>query len=212
MFTGLVEAMGRITRVAQTAAGRELRVACAFDGLEDGESIAVNGACLTVREHGRDQDGPWFTTAAVDTTLARTTIGRWHEGQAVNLERALRLGDRLGGHLVLGHVDALGTVVATADTADAWLVDLDLPAALVPLMVDKGSLAVDGVSLTVNALRPAGVQLSIIEYTRRHTTLGALRPGDAVHVEADMLAKHVARLLEPRMGGMLPADLPGRAA
>ena len=212
MFTGLVEAMGTVTRVAQTAAGRELRVACPFDGLEDGESIAVNGACLTVREHGCDQEGPWFTTAAVDTTLARTTIGRWQDGQAVNLERALRLGDRLGGHLVLGHVDALGTVVATADTADAWLVEVDLPQALVPLMVDKGSVTVDGVSLTVNALRPVGVQLSIIEYTRRHTTLGALRPGDAVHVEADMLAKHVARLLEPRLGAASPAGLPGWAA
>lgn len=205
MFTGLVEMVGTITRVAETPAGRELRVAAPFEDVRDGDSIALNGACLTVRSCGRDEDGGWFTVAAVDTTLARTTIGAWREGQGVNLERAMRLGDRLGGHLVLGHVDALGTVVATADTADAWLVELDLPPALVPLMVDKGSLAVDGVSLTVNALRPAGVQLSIIEYTRRHTTLGTLRPGDAVHVEADILAKHVARLLEPRLAAVAPA-------
>jgi len=199
MFTGLVEAVGTIGRVADTPAGRELRVTAPFEDVRDGDSIAVNGACLTVRSCGRDADGGWFTVAAVDTTLERTAIARWRAGQGVNLERAMRLGDRLGGHLVLGHVDALGTVAATADTADAWLVDLDLPADLLPLMVDKGSLAVDGVSLTVNALRPTGVQLSIIEYTRRHTTLGSLRVGDAVHVEADILAKHVARLLEPRL-------------
>jgi riboflavin synthase len=202
MFTGLVEAVGTITRVAETPAGRELCIAAPYDALQDGESIAVNGACLTVRTHGRDADGPWFVVAAVDTTLARTTIGGWRAGQSVNLERAMRLGDRLGGHLVLGHVDGVATVSGTAQTADAWLVHLELPAALRPLMVDKGSIAVDGVSLTVDALRPAGVQLSLIEYTRRHTTLGALQPGDRVHVEADILAKHVARLLEPRLAAL----------
>lgn len=212
MFTGLVEAVGTITRVADTPAGRELCVAAPFEDVRDGDSIAVNGACLTVRSCGRDAQGGWFTVAAVDTTLARTTIGAWRAGQGVNLERAMRLGDRLGGHLVLGHVDAVGTVVATADTADAWLVDVDLPAPLVPLMVDKGSLAVDGVSLTVNALRPAGVQLSIIDYTRRHTTLGTWRAGDAVHVEADILAKHVARLMAPHLAVAAPVAMRGEAA
>ena len=202
MFTGLVEAVGTITRVAETPAGRELCIAASFEGLREGESIACNGACLTVRTHGIAADGPWFTVAAVDTTLARTTIGGWQEGQGVNLERAMRLGDRLGGHLVLGHVDGVATVKGTRDTADAWLIELALPEALRPLMVDKGSIAVDGVSLTVDALRPDGVQLSIIEYTRRHTTLGALQAGAAVHVEADMLAKHVARLVEPRLAAL----------
>ena len=199
MFTGLVEAVGTITRVAETPAGRELCIAAPYEGLREGESIACNGACLTV---GMDEGGPWFAVAAVDTTLARTTIGSWQEGQGVNLERAMRLGDRLGGHLVLGHVDGVGTVMRTRDTADAWLIELALPEALRPLMVDKGSITVDGVSLTVDALRPDGVQLSIIEYTRRHTTLGALQAGAAVHVEADILAKHVARLVEPRLAAL----------
>ena len=198
MFTGLVDDVGSITQVADSAAGRELRVACRYVDLADGESIAVNGACLTVREHGVDADGRgWFTVAAVQTTMERTTITGWTVGRRVNLERALRLGDRLGGHLVLGHVDGLGRVVDTRMAGDAWLIDVDLPEALCPLTVDKGSITVDGVSLTVNALRDHGVQLSIIDYTRRHTALGELQPGDAVQVEVDVLAKHVERLLAP---------------
>ncbi|MCE2900254.1 MAG: riboflavin synthase [Gemmatimonas sp.] len=198
MFTGLVDDVGLIEHVADTPAGRELRIRCRYTDLTHGESIAVNGACLTVREHGQSADGQgWFTVAAVVTTLARTTIGDWVTGGLVNLERAMQLGDRLGGHLVLGHVDGLGRVVRTAEAGDAWLIDLELPIALRPLMVDKGSIAVNGVSLTVNALLDEGVQLSIIEYTRRHTTLGELVAGTCVHVEADVLAKHVERLLAP---------------
>ena len=198
MFTGLVDDVGLITHVADTPAGRELRIRCRYTDLVDGESIAVNGACLTVREHGADDDGTgWFTVAAVITTLGRTTIDTWRAGTHVNLERAMRLGDRLGGHMVLGHVDALGVIVRTEQVGDAWLVDVVLPAALWPLMVAQGSITVNGVSLTVNALRDDGVQLSIIEYTKRHTTLGELVAGDRVHVEADVLAKHVERLLTP---------------
>ena len=199
MFTGLVSDVGQITRVADSAAGRELRITTRFDALVDGESIAVNGACLTVREHGTDADGTWFTCAAVVTTLDRTTFADWNEGHRVNLERALRIGDRLGGHLVLGHVDGVGTVIRTEMQDDAWLIDIDLPQHLLPLMVAQGSVTIDGVSLTINALLPNGVQLSIIDYTRRHTTLGALAAGARVHVEADVLAKHVERLLAPRL-------------
>ena len=199
MFTGLVSDVGQITRVADSAAGRELRITTRFDALVDGESIAVNGACLTVREHGTDAGGTWFTCAAVVTTLDRTTFADWNEGHRVNLERALRVGDRLGGHLVLGHVDGVGTVIRTEMQDDAWLIDIDLPQHLLPLMVAQGSVTIDGVSLTINALLPNGVQLSIIVYTRRHTTLGALAAGARVHVEADVLAKHVERLLAPRL-------------
>lgn len=191
MFTGLVDDVGTIERVIATEAGRELRVRCRYDDLADGESIAVNGACLTVREHGAG----WFTAAAVVTTLGRTTIGDWKAGTRVNLERALRAGDRLGGHIVQGHVDCVGEVVALERRGDALLIDVAVPEEIVLLMVPHGSVTVDGVSLTVNELPGAGMfQLSIIEYTERHTTLGALGIGDRVHVEADVIAKHVQRL------------------
>lgn len=197
MFTGLIEQIGEVESVRQTDAGRELRIRAPFDDLEDGESIAVNGACLTVREFGSG----WFQAAAVLTTLERTTIGDWHAGTRVNLERSLRAADRLGGHLVQGHVDCVGTVVAREMAGDALLMDLTMPASLEPLFVLHGSIAVDGVSLTINELKPRGLQLSLIEYTLRHTTLGDLQAGSRVHVEADMIAKHVRRLLEPYLQG-----------
>lgn len=197
MFTGLIEQVGEVESVRQTDAGRELRVRAPFNDLEGGESIAVNGACLTVREFGPG----WFQAAAVLTTLERTTIGDWRAGTRVNLERSLRAADRLSGHLVQGHVDGVGTVVAREVAGDALLLDLTIPASLEPLFVLHGSIAVDGVSLTVNELKPRGLQLSLIEYTINHTTLGDLQPGNQVHVEADMIAKHVRRLLEPYLQG-----------
>jgi len=193
MFTGLIEQVGEVENVRQSSAGRELRIRAPFDDLTSGESIAVNGACLTVREFGAG----WFEAAAVTTTLERTAIGDWKKGTRVNLERALRAGDRLGGHIVQGHVDCVGFVAAVERSGDAVLIDLALPSAVEPLFVLHGSIAVDGVSLTVNELKPGGLQLSLIEYTLRHTTLGDLKPGARVHVEADVIAKHVRRLLEP---------------
>lgn len=193
MFTGLIQHVGEIENVRQTDAGREIRIRAPFTDLSNGESIAVNGACLTVREIGSG----WFDAAAVLTTLERTTIGDWKSGTRVNLERALRPGDRLGGHIVQGHVDCIGIVAAREQAGDALLFDLSVPASIEPLLVLHGSVAVDGVSLTVNELRPGGLQLSLIDYTLRHTTLGELREGRRVHVEADVVAKHVRRLLEP---------------
>ncbi|HVX38729.1 MAG TPA: riboflavin synthase [Gemmatimonadaceae bacterium] len=193
MFTGLIDDVGTLTAVRDAPAGREFRIACRYDDLAPGESIAVNGACLTVREHGPG----WFTVAAIVTTLDRTTVGAWREGRRVNLERALRVGDRLGGHFVQGHVDGVATVTDVETRGDARLVDLALPAGLAELMVQHGSVAIDGVSLTVNDLpAPGTLQISLIEYTLRHTTLGALAAGDGVHVEADMLGKYVQRLLK----------------
>jgi riboflavin synthase len=193
VFTGLIDDVGRIASVAPSDAGREFRIECRYADLVPGESIALNGACLTVRECGPN----WFTAAAVATTLDRTTIGAWSAGGRVNLERALRIGDRLGGHFVQGHVDGVATVEDVRQRDDARLVDLALPPGLAELMVPHGSLAVDGVSLTVNELpAPGMVQLSLIDFTLRHTTLGALSAGDRVHVEADMLGKYVQRLLK----------------
>lgn len=194
MFTGIIDEIGTIERVADGPAGRELRVSCSYADLAAGESIALDGVCLTVREYGPR----WFTVAAVVTTLGRTHVADWRAGTRVNLERALRAGDRLGGHLVQGHVDDTATVVALRTEGDARLVDVRLPRELAELMVPHGSIAIDGVSLTVNEM-PAGdvVQVSLIEYTLRHTTLGDLAPGQRVHVEADVIGKYVQRLTAP---------------
>jgi riboflavin synthase len=194
MFTGLIADVGTIDAISTGQGGRELRIRSGFESLDDGESIAINGACLTVREQGPG----WFTVGAVETTLGRTTIGEWKVGRHVNLERALAVGDRLGGHMVAGHVDGVAKVVSVDRTGDARLVALAVPDMVMELSVLHGSITVDGVSLTVNALPADGtVQLSLIEYTLRHTTLGELSPGDAVHVETDMIGKYVQRLVQP---------------
>jgi riboflavin synthase len=194
MFTGLIDDVGVVERVERTEVGRELRIRSRYTGLADGESVAVNGACLTVRESGAG----WFSVAAIVTTLGRTTIGEWTAGRRVNLERAMKLGDRLGGHLVQGHVDDVGVVEDSRREGDALLLEVRLPSELEPLMVPRGSVAVDGVSLTVNALPAPGIlQLSLIEFTLRHTTLGELRAGDRVHLEADMVGKYVRQLVVP---------------
>jgi riboflavin synthase len=201
MFTGLVDDVGVIERVSRTAAGRRFRIASAYEGLVEGESIAVNGACLTILAHGPR----WFEIAAVETTLARTTMDEWREGRRVNLERAMRADGRFGGHLVLGHVDGVARVQRVARAGDATTVDLALEGDLAELMVPHGSLTVDGVSLTVNELPTAGtVQVSLIEHTLRHTTLGSLTMGDRVHVEADIIGKYVRRLLEAQADFRLP--------
>ena len=194
MFTGLVDDVGTIDRVSETSAGRELVIRSRYADLVDGESVAVNGACLTVRDCS---DGR-FTVAAVVTTLGRTTISGWTAGKRVNLERAMRASDRLGGHIVQGHVDGLGTVRRIGRFEDAMLVDVMVPPEIGELLVPHGSITVDGVSLTVNAIPdPAVAQLSLIDYTLRHTTLGGLAIGDTVHVEGDVIGKYVRRLLQP---------------
>jgi riboflavin synthase len=190
MFTGLITDAGTIERVQHTSAGREFVFRSAYGGIRDGESIACDGVCLTVREHAAGT----FTVAAVVTTLGRTTLGDWKEGRRVNLERSLQAGDRMGGHIVAGHVDAVAEVRQVATRDDAVLVDLALADEWMPLMVPHGSIAVNGVSLTVNERLAGGVQLSLIEYTLRHTALGDLRAGDRVNVEADVVGKFVQQL------------------
>jgi riboflavin synthase len=194
LFTGLVDDVGVIERVTRSAAGRAFRIRCSYDDVTEGESIAVNGACLTVVACGPK----WFEVAAVETTLGRTAIGEWREGRRVNLERAMRADGRFGGHLVLGHVDGVARVVQVERRTDATVIDLVIDAELGELMVPHGSLTVDGVSLTVNELPSSTtVQVSLIDHTLRHTTLGDLAVGDRVHIEADIIGKYVRRLLIP---------------
>ena len=192
MFTGLVDDVGTIERVAATPAGREFRLSCSYDTVRDGESIAVNGVCLTALEHGPR----WFVAAAMSATIGRTTMRNWTAGRRVNLERSLRVGDALGGHIVQGHVDGVAEVRAIRDTADSRLIDLALPPSVTDFVVPRGSIAVDGVSLTVSEMIDQAVmRISLIEYTLRHTTLGDLKVGDEVHVEGDIIGKYVQRLL-----------------
>lgn len=197
MFTGIVTAVGRIRGGSREPGagsrqpGLTLTIAAPFRGLKRGESIAVNGACLTVERVVKGG----FTVHAVATTLDRTLIGEYALGRRVNLERAVKASDRLGGHLVQGHVDGVARVVAAADRDDARLLDLEVPREVRDVTVPHGSITVDGVSLTVNALPASGaVQVSLIPFTRAHTTLGAAQVGDRVHVEGDVLGKYVKAL------------------
>jgi riboflavin synthase len=175
--------------------GLQLRIAAPWRRLARGESIAVDGACLTVTGSGPG----WFRVQVIDTSLDRTRFAGYVAGQPVNLERAVRLGDRLGGHLVQGHVDGIGRVRRVTRRADATVVDLVLPAAVARVTVPLGSIAVDGVSLTVID-KPAArtVRLSLVPFTLQHTTLGRLAPGALVHVEGDVIGKYLEGLLEAR--------------
>ena len=196
MFTGIVEELGTVEAVEDQGDAIRLSVR-ATTVLEDaglGDSISVNGCCLTVVSH----DGLVWTADVMQETLDKTSLQGVQPGDRVNLERAVTAEKRLGGHIVQGHVDAVGHVVRR-DPGDHWeVVTISLPPGLAPYLVDKGSVTVDGVSLTVNALPAPGVlQLSIIEYTWRHTTLGLRAPGDPVHVEGDVVGKYVQRLVAP---------------
>jgi len=197
MFTGIVSAIGRVEAVSpnggsgQGDGGRVVRIRAPYRGLKKGESIAVNGACLTVEKVMKGG----FTVHAVQTTLGRTLIGDWQKGRAVNLERAVRAADLLGGHIVQGHVDGVGTVERVVAQGDALLLDVRLPPEIAETTILHGSITVDGVSLTVNALpRELVMQVSLVPFTREHTTLGTLEQGDQVHVEADVLGKYVRQL------------------
>lgn len=197
MFTGIVSAVGRIESASQNGGrgkgdgGRVLRIRAPYRGLKKGESIAVNGACLTVEKVVKGG----FMVHAVQTTLGRTLIGDWQKGRSVNLERAVRAGGLMGGHIVQGHVDGVATVARVVDSGDARLVDFAVPSDVATVTILHGAITVDGVSLTVNALPSAGVvQVSLVPFTREHTTLGRLASGDRVHVEADVLGKYVRRL------------------
>jgi riboflavin synthase len=193
VFTGIVTALGTVEKIERKDQLLELTISAPFEDLADGESVAVNGACLTVVAH----NGGRFRVQAIASTQDRTRFGEMRAGGRVNLERALRLADRLGGHFVQGHVDGLAEVTGVNESRDALLVDLRVPGEVASVTVPMGSITLDGVSLTVNAIPQRGtVQVSLIPYTREHTTLGLLRVGDTVHVEGDMIGKMVAQFVK----------------
>lgn len=198
MFTGIVTAVGTVQRAESGVDGFELTIQCSYPDLQLGESIAVDGACLTVQSLGPDT----FTTHVVRTSLDRTLFQQYVSGRKVNLERALRMGDRLGGHLVQGHVEGLGRVDFVEQRGDARLLNISVPEAVGRVSVPLGSITVDGVSLTVNAKPDSSVvQISLIPFTLQHTTLGERQAGDWVHLEADTIGKYVAALLGNSVSG-----------
>ncbi|WP_135365999.1 riboflavin synthase [Halosimplex halophilum] len=205
MFTGIVEETGEIVEIEDSDAGRRLRIATTFADLEGGQSISVDGACLTVEEHA---DGEWFSVFLAAETLERTTFDAASEGQAVNLERALSADERFDGHVVQGHVDGTTEIVDIERVGEDWAYTFELPAGLEQYVVEKGSVALDGISLTVAALDDAGgtFSVAIIPTTYHETTLSAKEVGDPVHVEVDVFAKYVERML-----GMADRDAEGLA-
>lgn len=200
MFTGLIESLGRIDDVQTRAGGRRLRVSTPLGAeLSAGDSVAVNGVCLTAVDIASDG----FAADISPETLRVTTLGRLAAGHSVNLERPLRADARLGGHFVLGHVDGVGTIAAVTPQDDCAWIDVDVPPALVRGLIPKGSIAVDGISLTIAALAHTRIGLQIVPFTLSHTTLGRARAGDPVNLETDVLGKYVARLLsEGRAAGI----------
>jgi riboflavin synthase len=197
MFTGLIEGVGRIVALEPLGGDMRLRIAAGtlpFDGVVMGESIAVSGVCLTVVDFDADS----FAADASTETLSLTTLGGLAVGRAVNLERAMRPTDRLGGHLVSGHVDGVGRVLSIHDDARAQRWRFFAPKALMKYIATKGSVCVDGVSLTVNAVDDEGFEVALIPHTVAHTAFSTTRVGDAVNLEVDLVARYVERLLSVR--------------
>jgi riboflavin synthase len=200
MFTGLIEAVGRVEAAPEESTGQRLSIAAPFAGdLSPGDSVAVNGVCLTAASIG---PGGFAATVSPET-LGVTTLGDLRAGDAVNLERPMRADGRLGGHFVLGHVDGVGEISTIRPDGDCYWVDVTLPAPLLPLCISKGSIAIDGISLTIAQLSGASVRVQIVPFTWAHTALSRARPGQRVNVEADVIGKYVARLMsfDPRVAG-----------
>jgi riboflavin synthase len=206
MFTGIVTAIGEVRSVKPRADNlHHITIACSYPRAEliDGASMACSGVCMTIVGVGEEDGRTWFAVDAAAETLARTTAGRWHHGTRVNLERPLKLGDELGGHLVAGHVDGLANLVAREDMTDNTTVEmarfvLRAPAELARFIAPKGSVALDGVSLTVNTVERDTFSVLIIPHTLAVTTLGALAKGADLNLEVDTMARYAARLMETK--------------
>ncbi len=192
MFTGIITGVGRV-RAVDPGADNRFEFESSYDAasIELGASIACSGPCLTVVDKGKG----WFAVEASAETLSRTTLGDWREGRAVNLERALKMGEELGGHIVCGHIDGVARITGATPEGGSMAFFLQAPAALMPYIAPKGSVALDGVSLTVNAVGRDGFAVNVIPHTLKRTTFGSAKVGDRVNLEIDMLARYVARLL-----------------
>ena len=200
MFTGIVTDVGTV-RSAEQRGDLRLVIATHYDlaSIDLGASIACSGVCLTVVDKGDD----WFAVDVSEETLSKTATDHWREGAKLNLERALRLGDELGGHIVTGHVDAVATVVGTCPEGDSTRIGVSVPKSLAPMIAPKGSITLDGVSLTVNEVRDADdggthFAVNIIPHTAQHTSLGTIKAGQQLNVEVDVLARYIDRMLAAR--------------
>jgi riboflavin synthase len=200
MFTGIVTDVGTV-RSAEQRGDLRLVIATGYDmdSVDLGASIACSGACLTVVDKGED----WFAVEVSAETVSKTAADHWREGARLNLERSLRLGDEVGGHIVTGHVDAVGTVATVSPEGDSKRVGISVPGALGPMIAAKGSVALDGVSMTVNDVRDVGnattlFSVNVIPHTGDHTTLGELAPATQLNVEVDVLARYIDRMLATR--------------
>ncbi len=197
MFTGMITDIGQVASVARKG-DLAVRIDCSYDpaGIEIGASIACDGICLTVTGRGRRDGGAWFDVDVSAETVARTSLARtpWQAGSRINLERALKVGDELGGHIVSGHVDGVAGVIAMAEEGGSTRATFRAPEALARFIASKGSVALNGTSLTVNKVEGCDFGVNFIPHTKAHTTWGGIRTGDAVNLEVDTLARYVARL------------------
>jgi riboflavin synthase len=201
MFTGITTDIGDVIETRQQAEGlRRLRIACSYDraAIAIGASIACSGVCLTAVEIGEQGGRTWFAADAAAETLRMTTAGRWQQGTRLNLERSLKVGDELGGHIVAGHVDGIVELARREDLPDMARLTFKAPAPLMRFIAQKGSVALDGVSLTVNEVARDTFAVLIIPHTLRVTTFGAVKAGDLVNIEIDLMARYAARLMETR--------------
>jgi riboflavin synthase len=199
MFTGIITDIGEVIAVESRAQGlARLTIACGYDpdSIGVGASIACSGVCLTVVARGKEGNRGWFAVEAAAETLRLATVGKWRRGTRINLERALKIGDELGGHMVAGHADGVAGVVTREDLTDMARFTLRVPRALTRFIAAKGSVALDGVSLTVNDVADSTFSVLIIPHTLKVTTLGLLAIGDAVNLEVDLMARYVARLMQ----------------
>lgn len=204
MFTGIIEDVGTVADMTAAGTGARARIQTRFaKELVLGESVAVDGCCLTVTQ----LDDRSFSADLSAETLARTALGPARAGTRVNLERSLPAGGRMGGHIVAGHVDGVGEVLSVESDGEMRIVSFRAPAACLPFLAEKGSIAVDGVSLTVNAVTTDGFRVTLVPFTLSHTTFGDLRAGDPVNLETDVVAKYVLRGLESLTGKKLPGGL-----